>query len=113
MSNHETALRIALLALEIKPIDTAVEQLALTYARALDGGTPIEKLGPQYLACLDALGLTPKARTAVAKGNVGEPPATISPLARLRAQHANRTNGSGLAQGDGTHGTTPVDATPA
>lgn len=45
--------------------DRAVRDLALQYARAIDGGGDLTKLGPALLAALEALQLSPRARKAV------------------------------------------------
>lgn len=53
-------------------VDTAAVRLAEQYAKAIDdaAGDPevLEKLGPKLLACLEALGATPRARAAIVKG---------------------------------------------
>lgn len=45
--------------------DRAVAELALTYARDIDGGGDLAKLGPALLAALEALQLSPRARKVV------------------------------------------------
>jgi hypothetical protein len=45
--------------------DRAVAELALTYARDIDAGGDLAKLGPALLAALEALQLSPRARKAV------------------------------------------------
>lgn len=53
-----------------KPQDAAVVRLAITYAEQLDADPELlVKLGPQFLAVLESLGMTPRARAAImAKG---------------------------------------------
>lgn len=85
--------------------DRAAVVLALAYAAALDGVDPcdecgrgagavdVAKVGPQLLATLDALGLTPRARAAAtpAGGRAPAPvPAVETPLQKLRREHAER-----------------------
>jgi len=85
--------------------DVAGVTLAIAYAQALDGVEVCEhcgrgagagdvgKLGPQLLAALDALGLTPRARAAAtsAGGRPAAPaPAAETPLQKLRREHAER-----------------------
>lgn len=69
--------------------DRGAAQLALAYARQIDGGGDLDKLGPQLLAVLDALLLTPKARAALVKGAKDERPPQ-SPLDELRKRRAAR-----------------------
>jgi hypothetical protein len=45
--------------------DAATRDLALTYARAIDNGGDLTKLGPALLSTLEALQLSPRARKAV------------------------------------------------
>ena len=68
--------------------DQGTAALALTYARTIDSGGDLDRLGPQLLTVLDALLLTPKARAAVMKG--GKPDALKSPLDALRARRSAR-----------------------
>lgn len=77
-------------ALDAVPLDgrdVAAIELARYQAAAIDDGEPLDKLGPQLLATLDALGLTPKARKAVVKGAGGE---QRSPLDELRERRNRR-----------------------
>lgn len=75
--------------LRTAPSDAAAVELALTYARHIDLGDDLTKLGPALLATLTALGMTPSARAALAKGGgAGEP--AKSPLDELRARRARR-----------------------
>lgn len=85
----ETELRSSAAQLSILPSDRACLELALTYARAIDLGDDLAKIGPALLACLAALGMTPAARAALAKGGTGAAP-TKSPLDELRAKRAAR-----------------------
>lgn len=65
--------------------DQAVRDLALTYARALDNGGDLTKIGPALLAALEALQLSPRARKAVTP-IAGQPKSNpIDQLAERRA----------------------------
>lgn len=83
----------AALAVDGGPVterDKATVELALAYARDLDAGGDITKVGPHLLAALDALLLTPRSRAAaLRKGTPGEA-ASRSPLDELRARRARR-----------------------
>jgi hypothetical protein len=50
----------------LSPADSAASALARKYAREIDSGSPdrLAKLGPQLLAVLDHLRMTPRAREA-------------------------------------------------
>lgn len=61
----------ALAERETDPQDQAGAELALTYARDVDGGGDLTKIGPALLACLTALLLTPAARASAMKGGTG------------------------------------------
>lgn len=70
---HETIAKLTL-----TPEDTAAATLAEHYARTIDaaGGELLEaevlkELGPKLLACLEALGATPRARALLRKGVPG------------------------------------------
>lgn len=60
-----TQVEAALAAQPVEDRDAAAAALALTYARDIDAGGDLAKLGPALLAVLEALGLTPRARKAV------------------------------------------------
>lgn len=74
----------ALLAVEIELQDSAVSALALTYAQEIDGGAPLEKLGPPLLAALEALRMSPRSRAAAMKGAEKDD----NPVASLRSKYA-------------------------
>lgn len=67
--------------------DQAVRDLALTYARALDNGGDLTKIGPALLAALEALQLSPRARKAVTPV-AGQP--RTNPLDELAAARARK-----------------------
>lgn len=69
--------------------DKGAAELARTYARAIDTGGELEKVGPLLLAVLESMLLTPKARAAAMKGAKDDRPAA-SPLDELRARRAAR-----------------------
>lgn len=80
----------ALDSLDVDDRDQGAAELALTYARDIDAGGELTKLGPALLACLDALHMTPRARAAVRKAAevTGAQPA--SPLDELQQQRRKR-----------------------
>jgi hypothetical protein len=85
--------RSAVAAAASDPRDAAAVALALTYAKLIDD-EPAEaaRVGPALLACLEALGLTPKARHAVkvVSDGAGKP---ASPLDELRSRRARKGTG--------------------
>lgn len=90
----ESALRLALFEMEVFPIDEATVTLALGYATAIDRvPEQISKLGPQLLACLESLLMTPRSRAAVVKGASHDQPKRRSPLDELRERRDKRTAG--------------------
>ena len=82
------ALSDALASVEVTGADGAAVQLAKTYADAVDAGEDLHRVGPLLLAVLVELGMTPKARAAVAKGGTSAQPA--SPLDELRERRRAR-----------------------
>ena len=88
MNGLERVVRDALSANEISAVDKATAELALTYARYIDAGDELSKLGPALLSCLAALGMTPAARAALVKGGTGA--SVASPLDELKARRAAR-----------------------
>lgn len=70
--------------------DQAVVELALTYARDIDGGGDLTKLGPALLAALEALQLSPRARKAV---KIDDKPA-VNPLDQLAERRAGKSRGA-------------------
>lgn len=83
------AVRAALAELGPAATDSGTAELALTYASQIDLGiVELDKAGPQLLAVLDALLMTPKARAAAMKGAKNE--RNASPLDELRARRAAR-----------------------
>lgn len=55
------------------PRDAAVVALALTYARKIDDGDgDLLKLGPQLLAVLESLQMSPRSRAAARRGMRGD-----------------------------------------
>ena len=83
-------LRMALQDARVKPVDAAAASLAVAYARAIERGGDIGKLGVGYLRVLDALQMTPKARAVAQKGGPGDAPAAPSRLDELRARRARK-----------------------
>lgn len=86
----ESALDASLLDLALRPADQAVVELARTYARVIDGNVDtLNMVGRAFRETLEQLGMTPKARAALATG--GPPkPTQPSPLDELRARRAKR-----------------------
>ena len=84
------ALDDALRSAQLEPSDRAAVVLAKHYAARLDADPDaIVKIGHMILPVLTALGMTPAARQALAKGaSAGAP--TSSPLDELRAKRATR-----------------------
>jgi hypothetical protein len=96
----------ALRAVPLGDEDAATKALALHYARDIDGGPSCEhcdrpggagdlaKLGPALLACLESLGLSPRARTALKKGATDGKPrdSKLDQLAAARARKARAAN---------------------
>lgn len=86
------SLQESLETLELLPRDHAAVRLAVDYAEKLDDGADAIKMGPAYLACLEALGMTPRARAAITgRGDPASGPGT-RPLDQLRAKRAARAN---------------------
>lgn len=81
--------------------DAATAELAMTYARRIDGtarceecggpaaGADLTKLGPALLAALESLLLSPRARAAAKKAVTTSEPAA-NPLDQLAARRAGR-----------------------
>lgn len=89
----EQSVTTSLEALEPDARDGAARDLALAYARELDRyPDTLADLGPKLLAALDALGMTPRARSAALKGGPG---AARNPLDELRQRRAERAAGTG------------------
>lgn len=87
-STVSAALDAALKSLPVLAADEAAMSLARQYAAAIDGDPEtLPKVGPLFLAVLVELGLTPKARAAVAGGSAAP---TSTKLDELRAQRAKR-----------------------
>lgn len=87
----ESAVTRALAEVTVQTADAGVIELALTYAREIDAGGELQKLGPALLSVLESLLMTPKARAALVKGVKDvEPPK--SPLDELRARRNARIN---------------------
>ena len=80
------------------PRDQGAVALALTYAKELDMGGDLAKLGPALLACLDALQMTPRARAVAQRGGTGKPdehPATTR-MDELRARRAGKNGAAAM-----------------
>jgi hypothetical protein len=79
-------------ALDVEPRsarDKATAELALTYARSIDGEGDLTKLGPALLACLESLLMSPRARAAAKKAVTTSEPAA-NPLDQLAARRAGK-----------------------
>lgn len=92
MSTLRAALDKALEDVAVLPKDGATVQLAKRYADDLDNGADPIKMGPAYLACLESLGMTPRARAAMTgKGDPSSGTGTRA-LDQLRARRDARAN---------------------
>lgn len=81
----------SLQALETDDRDGAARDLATLYAAEIDADPDqLEALGPKLLTALEALGMTPRARSAATKGAAG---AAVNPLDQLQQRRAGRTAG--------------------
>jgi hypothetical protein len=85
----ESAVQRALAVVPTTDADRGTTELAVTYARSIDDGGDLAKLGPPLLAALAALGMTPVARAALVKGGTRAGP-VASPLDELRARRVAR-----------------------
>jgi len=79
----------ALAAAPVEPRDAATAELARTYARAIDEGADLAKVGPALLAVLEALGMSPRARSAVKKA-VTDDKSGANPLDQLAERRRAR-----------------------
>jgi len=78
-------------AIEVTDRDEALVHLAITYARMIDSlPESVARVGPQLLACLEALLMTPRARAAVMKGANDDQRQQLSPLDELRERRRSR-----------------------
>lgn len=92
LATHTECLAASVGTLQARPADAAVIRAAQEYAAELDAGGDVTKLGPLYIAALTALGLTPAARAALAKGGAsGEQ--RPNPLDELRQRRRARGDG--------------------
>lgn len=88
------SLRLALADVVVEPKDQATVALAYLYAGVLDvDPDQAEKVGPKYLAALEALLLTPRARAAAMRGVNDDQRKQLSPLDELKAKRAARGAG--------------------
>lgn len=91
MAGVEEAVRAAVAAVpQVDKRDQGAVELAYAYARALDTGSELEKVGPLLLACLEALRLTPRARAAAVKGGSDGRPGA-GKLDELRERRARKS----------------------
>ncbi|MBW0136852.1 terminase small subunit [Pseudonocardia abyssalis] len=74
---------------DVAASDQAAVELAVSYARAIDEGAELHKIGPLLLSALEALLLTPRARAAALKKGTDDKPAA-NPLDELRERRARR-----------------------
>ena len=82
-----SSVNAALQDITITTKDRAVVELARRYARHIDRSPDdLAKIGPALLSCLEALGLTPRARRNVTGAN----DAHRSPLDELRQRRERR-----------------------
>lgn len=76
--------------------DKAAVELALTYAREIDLGGDLSKLGPALLACLTSLLLTPHARAQAMKGVQGASDKPASRIDEVRERRARKSRAADL-----------------
>jgi len=69
------------------PADEDLAGRVAWLARKVEAQTVLAELGPKLLACLEALGASPRARAAQSKG-AGTGTGTTSKLAALREAHS-------------------------
>lgn len=91
----EKAVKSAVSGLSLLPQDSAAVELAITYARSVDSlQEPVSKSGPPLLAVLEALGMTPRGRTALLRGaKSSEQQPAGDPIDELRQRRARRSTG--------------------
>lgn len=92
LATHTECLAASVGTLQARPADAAVIRAAQEYAAELDAGGDVTKLGPLYIACLTALGLTPAARAALAGRGVADEQQRGNPLDELRKRRAARAD---------------------
>ena len=86
----ELALERSLRALPIGREDHAAVELARSYARTIDtNGEMLNVVGRAFRETLEQLGMTPKARAAMAKGEPQKPPAK-SAVDEIRQRRESR-----------------------
>jgi hypothetical protein len=88
-------------ALAVTPADerdTAAVALAIAYADAIDdgGAEALKELGSKYLTALDALGMTPLARTTLKRGTSGGPVGETELERRRRERGLRKHNAAHL-----------------
>lgn len=93
LATHSECLAASVGTLQARPADAAVIRAAQEYAAALDADdADVARLGPLYIACLTALGLTPAARAALGKGGAPSEQRP-NPLDELRQRRRARGDG--------------------
>lgn len=75
--------------------DAGAAALMLIYAKNIDEGGDVAKLGPALLASMEALHLTPRARALAARGvkTSAATAAPASPLDELRVRRGRKSAG--------------------
>jgi hypothetical protein len=87
------ALERALRSMDVQPSDAAAVELARIYAAGIDKSLDmVPVLGRGYRETLETLGMTPKARVALSKGEAAAPVA--SPIDEIRARREQRQRGA-------------------
>ncbi|WP_106538008.1 terminase small subunit [Haloactinopolyspora alba] len=88
-----------------KPVDGAAVALARVYARQIDDDpSRVDKLGPQMLAVLTQLGMTPKARGGQAEPQAGGD--RVDRVDELRDRRASRADRAAAVDSPDTPATT-------
>ncbi len=96
------AVTAALATVKVTPADGGAVRLAGVYAAAIDDDpAQVGKLGPGLLAVLEALGMSPRARAAIAGKGVKDAPAR-NRLDELRERRRARVAGSAAVDSSAT-----------
>lgn len=97
MGPLEAALREVGSQHEFSESDYPLMEMVLKYAKTIDQGGDLQKLGPGYLNGLEALLLSPRARAAAMRGaKTGGTTPGASKLDELRARRSRKSGAADL-----------------